>query len=51
MGMDVTLEANVKASIDQLYREIRVPSRQPDTGQRLDRRADFSVLPVHPLAI
>ncbi len=28
MGMDVTLEANVKASIDQLYREIRVPSRQ-----------------------
>ena len=27
MGMDVTLEANVKASIDQLYREIRVPNR------------------------
>ena len=27
MGMDVTLEANVKAAIDQLYREIRVPTR------------------------
>jgi hypothetical protein len=29
MVMDVTLEANVKASIDQLYREIRVPRAAP----------------------